>query len=168
VVNIYKHAFTFWHRPGIEPGTFRSQVGHSNHYSTTLNLCVNLLQYIALVQPELQQHRAAHLAYTASRWLFNCSWTTHRMAAAIDFRDAQRSSDAVARKGDGNINEILDVRPASRGATVITWSSRVTRGSGWPAGRVGSGQCSSSNDQKLLVIFYIIYDIKYVSCSLSY
>jgi len=34
VVNIYKHAFTFWHRPGIEPGTFRSQVGLPNHYST--------------------------------------------------------------------------------------------------------------------------------------
>jgi len=34
MLNIYKHAFTFWHRPGIEPGTFQSQVGHSNHYST--------------------------------------------------------------------------------------------------------------------------------------
>jgi len=22
VVNIYKYTFTFWHRPGIEPGTF--------------------------------------------------------------------------------------------------------------------------------------------------
>jgi len=26
MVNIYKHAFTFWHHPDIEPGTFRSQV----------------------------------------------------------------------------------------------------------------------------------------------
>jgi len=33
VVNIYKHAFTCWHRPGIEPGTFWFQVGHSNHLS---------------------------------------------------------------------------------------------------------------------------------------
>jgi len=28
-VNIYKHAFTFWHSPDIEPGTFLSHVGHS-------------------------------------------------------------------------------------------------------------------------------------------
>jgi len=34
VVNIYKHTLTFWHHPGIEPGTFQSQVRHSNHYST--------------------------------------------------------------------------------------------------------------------------------------
>jgi len=34
VVNIYKHAFTYLHHPGIEPRTFRSQVKHSNHYST--------------------------------------------------------------------------------------------------------------------------------------
>jgi len=33
VVNIYKHAFTFWHCPGIEPRTFSSQVGHANPYS---------------------------------------------------------------------------------------------------------------------------------------
>jgi len=25
---------SFWHHPGIEPWTFRSQVGHANHYST--------------------------------------------------------------------------------------------------------------------------------------
>jgi len=35
MVSIYKHAFTFWHHPGIERGTFRSQVGHSDHYSTS-------------------------------------------------------------------------------------------------------------------------------------
>jgi len=35
VVNIYTHAFTFWHRPGIEPGTFDPKLGHSDHYSTT-------------------------------------------------------------------------------------------------------------------------------------
>jgi len=29
VVNIYKHAFTFLAPPGIEPGTFRSLLGHS-------------------------------------------------------------------------------------------------------------------------------------------
>jgi len=40
VVNIYKHAFTFWHRPGIEPGTFPSIVGHSSHYFTPSLVCV--------------------------------------------------------------------------------------------------------------------------------
>jgi len=29
MINIYRHAFTFWHHPGIELGIFRSQVGHS-------------------------------------------------------------------------------------------------------------------------------------------
>jgi len=35
VANICKHAFTLWHGLGIEPRTFRSHVGQSNHYSTT-------------------------------------------------------------------------------------------------------------------------------------
>jgi len=35
VLSIYQHAFTFWQHPGIEPEIFRTQVGHSNHYSTT-------------------------------------------------------------------------------------------------------------------------------------
>jgi len=40
MANIYKHAFTFWHRPWIEPHIFGSQVGHSNHYSTVPLQCV--------------------------------------------------------------------------------------------------------------------------------
>jgi len=38
VVIIYKRAFTVWHHPGIVPGTFRSQIGDANHYSTAAPL----------------------------------------------------------------------------------------------------------------------------------
>jgi len=34
MVNIYKHEFVFWYYPGIEPGTFRPQIGHANQYFT--------------------------------------------------------------------------------------------------------------------------------------
>jgi len=43
MVNIYKYAFTFWHHPRIEPGTFQSQVVQSNHYSTTTPSSVAIL-----------------------------------------------------------------------------------------------------------------------------
>jgi len=44
MVNIYKHAFTFWHRLEIEPGTFRSR-RTSNHYSTAYQFTTRVLAF---------------------------------------------------------------------------------------------------------------------------
>jgi len=48
MVHIYKHAFTFWHRPGIEPGIFRFQVGHFNHCTMDMHYIVQIIRQTVL------------------------------------------------------------------------------------------------------------------------
>jgi len=64
--------FTFWLRPKIKPGTFRSQVGHSNHYSTaSMNTVAMLSRHISPASDLAQSHGWQQWQWRASparRW----------------------------------------------------------------------------------------------------